>query len=303
MTDKQEDKDVEVQLDLEDAVQAEEKPSKVEKLASNDEETPEKGIAKLKKRLEEEQKARWEAENKVRQQQAQAQKAHVESQDKDLTLINGAIRQVKTSNDMLKAEYKAALASGDYDKAADLQEFMSVNAAKMLQLENGKVALENKLKQPIQPVERSNDPVEQVASQLSPRSASWVRSHPECVRDQKLYAKMIGAHNFAVADGYVPDSDAYFDFIEKSLGYKEALEPSESVEAAENPQVQAATITRTRSSPTAAPTSKIASSGTRGPNVVRLTAQEREIAEMMKMSPEDYARNKVLAQKEGRFNR
>lgn len=307
MTDKQEEKDVEIQLDLEDMAPVEdEKPAKAEKqekLAANDEESPEKGIAELKKRLEEEQKARWEAENRVRQQQAEVQKVHVASQDKDLTLINGAIKQVKTSNDMLKNEYKAALTAGDYDKAADIQESMAVNAAKLLQLENGKVALENKLKQPVEPMARTNDPVEQVASQLSPRSASWVRAHPECVRDQKLYAKMIGAHNFAVADGYVPDSDAYFDFIEKSLGYKDATEPSESVEAAENPQAQSAQVSRPRSSPSAAPTSKIASSGARNSNVVRLTAQEREIAEMMKMTPEEYARNKVLAQKEGRFDR
>jgi len=232
-----------------------------------------------------------------------ARKAESQVQDSNLSLINSAIQTIKSNTDNLKARYKAALASGDYDKAADLQEAMSVNAAKMLQLENGKSALETKLKQPVQQVAPPSDPVEQVASQLSPRSAAWVRAHPECVRDQKLYAKMIGAHNFAVADGYVPDSDAYFDFIETSMGMKSRREPAESVEAAENPQAQAATVTKQRSSPAAAPTSKVASSGTRSGNVVRLTAQEREIAEMMKMTPEEYAKNKVLAQKEGRFDR
>jgi hypothetical protein len=147
------------------------------------------------------------------------------------------------------------------------------------------------------------DPVEQVATQLSPRSAAWVRNHPECVRDQKLYAKMVGVHNFAVADGYVPDSDAYFDFIERSLGYRSAPQQNESVEAAENPQSTAASIRQQRTSAPAAPTSRTASSNNGRPNVVKLTASEREMAEMMKMTPEDYAKNKILAQKEGRFNR
>lgn len=296
-------KDEEIQLDLENTLhEAPEKPSKADKLAANDEESPEKGIAELKKRLEDEQRARYEAEMRMRQQQQLAQQAASQVQDSNLSLINSAISQVRSSTENMKAHYKAALASGDYDRAADIQEAMSVNAAKLLQLENGKSALETKLRQPVEQMPRTNDPVEQVASQLSPRSAAWVRSHPECVRDQKLYAKMIGAHNFAVADGYVPDSDAYFDFIEKSLGYRET-ESSESVEAAENPQAYTASVSKPRSSPQAAPTSKVASSGTRSANIVRLTAQEREIAEMMKMTPEEYARNKVLAQKEGRFDR
>lgn len=301
MSEEIEEKPVDIVVENDDST-LEQSPA-VGKVAANDEETPEKGIAELKRKLEQEQQARWEAEKRVREQQAIAQKAESQVQDTNLSLINSAIQTVKSNTDNLKAHYKAALASGDYDRAADLQEAMAVNAAKMLQLENGKSALETKLKQPVQPVQPINDPVEQVASQLSPRSAAWVRSHPECVRDQKLYAKMIGAHNFAVADGYVPDSDAYFDFIEKSLGYKEPPAPAESVEAAENPQLQAATVTKQRSSPAAAPTSKVASSGTRNGNVVRLTAAEREIADMMKMTPEEYAKNKLLAQKEGRFDR
>jgi phage I-like protein len=35
--------------------------------------------------------------------------------------------------------------------------------------------------------------------------------------------------------------------------------------------------------------------------VVRLTAQEREMAEMMGMKPEDYAKNKMALKKEGKI--
>jgi len=287
----------------EELILMDDSPEEVTKVAANDEETPEQGIAELKAKLEKEQIARAEAERRMREHQMATQKAQHEVQDGNLMLIKSAINTVKQSTDSLKANYKAALASGDYDRAVDIQEAMSVNAAKLLQLENGQAALEQKLANPVQPIQQTLDPVEQVASQLSPRSANWVRNHPECVRDQKLYAKMVGAHNFAVADGYVPDSDAYFDFIERSLGYRSAPEQSESVEAAENPQSTAASVRQQRTSAPAAPTSRTASSNNGRPNVVKLTASEREIAEMMKMTPEEYAKNKVLAQKEGRFNR
>jgi hypothetical protein len=273
------------------------------KVASNDEETPEQGIAELKAKLEREQIARAEAEQRARQHELASHRAQHEVQDGNLMIIKSAITTVKQNTDSLKAAYSASMAAGDFDRAANIQEAMAANSAKLLQLENGRSALEQQLANPVQPMPRQMDPVEQVASQLSPRSAAWVRNHPECVNDQKLYAKMVGAHNFAVADGYVPDSDAYFDFIERSLGYRSAPQQNESVEAAENPQSTAASVRQQRTSAPAAPTSRTASSNNGRPNVVKLTASEREMAEMMKMTPEEYAKNKVLAQKEGRFNR
>jgi phage I-like protein len=36
--------------------------------------------------------------------------------------------------------------------------------------------------------------------------------------------------------------------------------------------------------------------------VVRLSAAEREMADMMGMKPEDYAKNKMALQKEGKLN-
>lgn len=273
------------------------------KVASNDEETPEQGIAELKAKLEREQIARAEAEQRARQHELASHRAQHEVQDGNLMIIKSAISTVKQNTESLKAAYSASMAAGDFDRAANIQEAMAANSAKLLQLENGRSALEQQLANPVQPMPRQADPVEQVASQLSPRSATWVRNHPECVRDQKLYAKMVGAHNFAVADGYVPDSDAYFEFIERSLGYRSAPEQNESVDAAENPQSTAASVRQQRTSAPAAPTSRAASSNNGRPNVVKLTASEREMAEMMKMTPEEYAKNKILAQKEGRFNR
>jgi phage I-like protein len=49
--------------------------------------------------------------------------------------------------------------------------------------------------------------------------------------------------------------------------------------------------------PSPAPVSR----GTSKPNVMRLTAAEAEMASALGMSPEEYAKNKALAQKEGQY--
>ena len=299
---------VELQLDepapevvIEDVKDGAKEPEKKGKM-------PEEGIDELKKMLEAEREMRAEAE-RMAQQNAQlahaaaeqAQKAQKDVQDSNLQLLNNAIDAFQKDNDSIKSQIRDALQAGDYDKAADLQSAMSMNNAKLLQLQNGKVALQERLAQPVQPVQppptfQRKDAVEELASQLSPRSATWIRSHPECARDTKMFNKMVGAHNFAIAEGYIPDSDAYFDYIESQLGYKQSKEEDSEQETLS----AASALVQSRSAPPPAPSSR-AASGSGRPNVVRLSQQEREMAQMMGMSPEDYAKNRELLRKEGKI--
>jgi hypothetical protein len=266
-----------------------------------DEISPELGIEALKQQLNMERVARAEAETRARQAENTASKASLEVQDSNLQLIASAIDSVNRSNMMLKRDYAAAMASGNFDHAAEVQATMSMNSAKLLQLENGKSALEQRLKNPpqMQP-ERPVDPVEAVASQLSPRSAAWLRAHPECVNDKRLYMKMIGAHNIAVADGYVADTDEYFSEIERQIGYRK---PQTSVQRdeEEEPTSLAAKPMLKRGQPPAAPSSRAASNGSGGKNTVTLNREEREMANIMGMTPEEYGKNKLALKKEGKL--
>jgi hypothetical protein len=260
------------------------------------------GIKNLKRQLETERQARAEAERRAREAQNTASRASLEVQDSNLQLIMSAIDSVKRSNEMMKRDYAMAMSAGDYETAAEVQSNMSLNNAKLLQLENGRAALEQRLANPPKPQpEAPQDPVEAIAGQLSPRSAAWVRAHPECVRDKRLYMKMIGAHNIAVADGFVADSDEYFAEIERQMGYRK---PQTAVQAEEDeePTSMAAKPMARKAPPPAAPSSRAASNGTGGRNTVTLTREEREIAGMMGMTPEEYAKNKVALKKEGKIN-
>ncbi len=257
---------------------------------------PEEGINDLKIKLEQERQARLEAERQARAAAEAAAYAQNEVQDTNLQLVKNAIETVKRNNDILKYNYSEAMAVGDYAKAAEIQESMSINASKLMELERGRSHMENMPKiEPVQP-QRPSDPVEALASQLSPRSAEWVRRNPQCVTDPRMYQKMVAAHNLAMADGYQPDTDDYFAFVEDTLKISKRVVIQED----DDPMSGAAKVTQRRSPPAAPVSRNNTSTGSR-PNSVRLTAEEVETANDLGMTPEEYARNKRLLQKEGRL--
>jgi hypothetical protein len=252
-----------------------------------------KQLKKLQQKLEKEKEARKEAEERARQAQNQLQNAYGEVEDTNLQLVNSAIETVRRDNEILKSHYKEAMSVGDYDRAAELQETMSGNQAKLLQLENGKTAMQTK------PRQMNSDPVEQFASQLSQRSAEWVRKNPQCVTDPRLQQKMVAAHNLAVADGYQPDTDDYFGFIEDTLRLNRREKVQDRQEQ-ESPLSSASKPSSRQAPPPAAPANQ---GGSTRPNVVRLTAAEAETARMFGMTEQEYAKNKIALQKEGKLGR
>ena len=291
--------EVEVQPEVEDKIEVvsdDNAPVKVEKAEEKDEITPEEGINHLKKQLEDERKARAEADRRAHEAQQVAQRAQRDVQDGDYQLIVSAIDKAKSNSELLKNAYAETMAAGDYRKAADIHEALALNANKLATLENGKSALESKLRQPVQPVE--NDPVEKFASVLTPRSADWIRSNPDYARDPKKYDAMVRAHNHAMGEGYIPDTDAYFQHVEMRLGLRRAPE----TEVEDDVVSVAAAPVQKRTAAPAAPTTRMASNSSGKPTTVRLTPEQREMASMMGMSPEDYAKNMVSLKREGRLN-
>lgn len=297
------EKDIEIDFDAVEKA-GKEPDIKVEQVETVEKAEPqaisaEEGLEAFKKKYEEERQARIDAEDRARQAAMQAREAQGQVGDTNLQLVTSAIDTLKRESDILKANLRAAMASGDYSAAADAQEAMADTKAKLLQLENGKAALQEQLRNPVQRVEPPVDAVEALASQLSPRSAAWVRADPDYARNPRLTQKMIAAHNLVTADGIAPDTDEYFESVERVLGV--SAPPSASVAAAEAPLSAAAAPAQRRSSPAAAPVSRSGNPTNSRPNVVRLTAQEREMAQMVGQTPEEYARNKLALIKAGKI--
>ena len=295
------DDQLEIDLDTEQVEKTVKEPEieivKAEEAPKRREVAPEEGIRELKFQLEQEKLARAEAEKRARQAAEREYAAKNETTDTQISFLGNAINSLQQETTYLKAGYREAMATGDYDRAAEIQQRMSDNSARLQTMENGKDSLERQAKQTAPQYQQPMDPVEALASSLSPRSANWVRNNPQFATDQRLFQKMIAAHNLAIADGIAPDSDEYFATVEETLRIRRP-EP-----VYEDPTEQAATVTQKRyTAPPAAPVSRSGTgTGTRA-NVVTLTSEEREIAASMKMTNQEYAKNKLALQKEGKLN-
>jgi hypothetical protein len=293
------DNDEQLEIELNDEKKAPESDIQVEKVDNDDKKAEveaDEGINDLKMKLEQERQARIQAEKQAHMAAQAAAEAKNEVQDTNLQLVKNAIDTVKRNNDVLKYNYSEAMAVGDYTKAAEIQETLGMNSAKLMELERGRQHMETAPKYEAPQPQAPSDPVEALASQLSPRSAQWIRRNPHFATDARLYQKMVAAHNIAMADGHSPDTDDYFASIEDTLRISKPV----AVEA-EDPMAGAAKVTQRRAPPAAPVTRSGTGTGSR-PNVVRLTKAEAETARDLGMTEEDYARNKLLLQKEGRLN-
>ena len=284
--------DTEDQDDLEITVETEEHPEEVSdevKIVK-----PEDGIADLQRQLEAERSRREAAERMARDAEERERSARIDKDESEIHLVTNAIQTLNRDKEILRANYAHALRAGEFERAASINDEINEAATQLQQLTNGLEAMKAQPKvQPLPP--QSSDPVEAFAARLTPRSADWVRAHPEFVKDSRLNRKMIAAHELAVADGHAPDTDGYFSAIEQTLNVGRRVASSVDEEASSS---AAKVVSRRDAAPAAAPVSRGGSNRT---NVVRLTAAEREMADMMGMKHDDYAKNKIALQKEGKL--
>jgi len=252
-------------------------------------------LASLKQRLADSERNR---ENSARLAEAEARRAAEAEKtaiDSQISLFSNAIEIRKQVRETLKARMAEAKRAQDYESEIDLQEELTRTTYELSQLEDGKRELE-RAPRPQPRAVQDADPADALARSMEDqgfsRSAQWLRSHPEYAREPKKYQKMLAAHNLAVADDIEPDTEAYFKAVESTLG----------IRGSEAPSPRSAPVQRD-APPPAAPVGRQAASvgGETRANVVRLTADEVEIAEAMGMSPKDYARNKLQLKKEGKL--
>jgi small-conductance mechanosensitive channel len=258
-------------------------------------------IAELKAQLERERNSRADAERRANEMAQTVHRSQNEVADSQMQLVMSAISRVKESSDQLEGALEQAMAAQDFRAAAKIQRELSANEAKLLQLENGKTAMESQPKPQAPQLIRTEqrDPVEALASQLTPRSAAWVRAHPQCARDPKLYQAMIAAHNLAVSRDIEPDTDEYFQTVEATVFNKKSVARDVEDDDAEDPMAAAAKAAPARQ--TAPPSAPVSRGGPNGRGV-RLSPAEREAAEMSGMSEQEYAAAREEMKKSGRIH-
>lgn len=278
----------------------------------------ERALTDLKKQYEHqkrvaeaEREARKKAEYFAQQQTQQAQYASNQVQDSNLKIIENAIQTTEATASQAERAYAEAMAAGDYALAAKAQRALAQAETHLLQLENGRQRLQEQLQEisegavqaPQMPSFEPNipqDPVEIYASKLAPKSAEWLRAHPEVVNK---IGRLSRAHEDAVEDGLTPESPEYFQYIESRLGYASGGE----VEQPRQAYQQHAAPRKSMVSAPVTSNASYASSRSGSANTMTLTPNEVEVALLMEpeMSREKaieaYARNKATLIKQGKL--
>jgi len=269
---------------------------------SSDDGKPEKDVdkalKKLNKKLDEERKARMEAEAVARQATEQARVLHNEASDSNLHLVSGAIESVRRDQEILKSRLRDAMAIGDYDKAADVQEQMASNITNLRQLERGFDEMKQQPRLQPQTVPSSEVDVDYLINNVTPRSAEWLQRNREHVSDARAIRVMKRAHEDAVDYGIAPESDAYFQFVENRMGI--GGDSRKSIPEVDNVMSSAASSTQRRSAQPSAPVSRQPIDSPNRPGVIHLTAAEVEAARISGITPQEYYKNKTRAS--GRLN-
>jgi hypothetical protein len=159
--------------------------------------------------------------------------------DSQLDTVLSGIQAAEAEATAAERDFVAAVEAGDAMAQARAQRKMSAAEVRVQRLTEAKGDLEEvKTAKPVQrteartePRQQTSDPVEQVIinGKVPPKSAQWLRAHPDCVTDPKKNARMMAAHQMAIAEDIPVESDEYFALIEKTVGGMKA-EPAPRVD-------------------------------------------------------------------------
>lgn len=263
--------------------------------------TVEEELVELRADRDRERQGRLDAERRAHEAGGRVAQSEEEIRKSHITTMASALEVLKGQRDQLKSNYAAAMAAGDFDKAAEYNDAAIEVVQQISEISRGKLLAETQPTSRQRTATPSGDPVvEGVASTLTPLSANWVRAHPEYARDQKLLNKMKAAHFKVVSElgDDKAESPEYFAAVEAELGISgthakangdaagtggvdvtlsDAAKPTQTREAAERREVQ--------SSPAPAGTG-----GTRT-RTVRLTPEQQDAAKISGLTNEEYAAN------------
>lgn len=264
----------------------------------------EDNVSEALKKMEKKLKKAKEKTDKLEREKDRAEQvatqAMQEAGENRKHVMMAALNQVKMETERLMNQYAEAMSINNFDEAARVQAQMSQNAVRSAQFE---AELDNLKRQESAP--QSGSQLDQIIKAVSPESARWLKQNRDHLDSDKAIRRMFRAHEDAVDEGIKPDSDDYFEFIEKRLGISDDRDEDEAPKkrkkeerSDDEPMSAAAKPTQRQAPPPAAPVERY---GAR-PNVVRLSRAEADTAKMLGMTEKEYATHKIALQKEGKLS-
>ena len=255
--------------------------------------------AELRAQLNAQRQATAQAQAMAQQAAQRAQYAEQQVRGSTLNAVDSALQAAEQQALNFKAEFQAALDAADHRAAAEAQERLSDARHNLLRLQEQRAYVDAEMRRPQQqPQQRQPQqqplPVENIAQGLAqdgyPRSANWLRAHPEWAGRADLLKRVASASNHIVDNkGFAIESDEYFAALEQELG----MGQRQSGQRRAGPAASAA--------PTNGSVSlRTGQTGMR--SHVPLTPEQRAAAiEMHGMTEKEYAREFEQARVEGKL--
>lgn len=164
---------------------------------------------------------------KSRQEAANSRKASAEVRRQ---AIDTAIQATDLALDAAEAELVAASDKGDSVAAAKANRKLAELAATRAENERRKEQVADEVEREkaapaAAAVEEDvgggpgESAFDKYLKQFTPKVQAWMRKHPDVVTDQKKNRLAFVAHDEAIDAGHEDQSDAYFQYLEKRLGY------------------------------------------------------------------------------------
>ncbi len=237
-----------------------------------------------------------EAQRRAEIAEAQAKKYQTDVKDSQLNELNTYLANLETREDVLSKERINALQNGDYELEAKLNKELQTVLIQKGRVEQGKTVLEQQLKNPVVHQEPKRElTLQEKTAHLAPKAQAWVLAHPETWESPTLAKKLGAAHEAAVSLEGIPEgSDEYFQFIEEKLGYRQS-KPKPEVRMEKKPSNYSAPPSKDL--PISQRVHKLASYP-----VSKLTAQQKQIADAMGYSHQEYADYYLMALKNGDYD-
>lgn len=263
-------------------------------------------LEELSRKAEDERRAREAEVTKRAEAEAFALRIAREAEQKDADLIEARIQAVTSAISAEEAEMERAEAllrhansKRDVTLQTQAQKAMIAIQQRMKDLKDGQEALANQRetlsKRPpiVAPRVEATPDREQVLSRYSPRTQTYLRSRDASwLSDPKQQNMLRSAHFAAVAADLKPDTDAYFEAIDRHMGKTSDPAPTPA-------PAQREPLPVSKSTPAAPPTAKAASLPTGNKITVKLTPSQVEAAKSMGLTAAEYAKRVHLMSQPG----
>lgn len=246
------------------------------------------------------------AEQEASRHRTEADTARKQVASSQLDTVVTALNAAKADAEAAKKDLRVAREAGDIEAEVEASDRLAMARADERRLDEAKSDLEHRAKHPPKREQQQLDPVEAFAQGRTPKTAAWIRAHPEYAQSEKGIRKMIAADAVAQAEDLIPDTPEYFAKVEEYLGITKKVAPIEA------PQK--------RQSAPVAPGSAVSNGGGGSGPVVSLTQREANAAidgtlvwnyddpkgKFKKGEPighQEMARRKLAMQKQGLYDK